>query len=103
MNDEWIAPGWERKIKEVASEKLQIPAPGQMRRLVFESLRVSGENHRTGSQPQTVIGVGEALQKPYAEKTGAACDKKRLAANLFPQPAGLSKDIGQVFWRKRRT
>jgi hypothetical protein len=84
--------GWKNKISNVSFEEFQTGPGFQVRQLPQELVRPAGQDDGPGIQPEPLIRMREALDEPGAEEAGAAGDKKRLAADFFPQRLCLTED-----------
>ena len=102
MNDVGESSGRKREGPDIARNKFKIPAIREVRSLGGKRGGIAGEDDRARAQAEDIIGMGETLQQPPAEKTRAAGEEQALTAQLSPQCAGLLQHVIQVFRRERR-
>ena len=62
---------------------------------------MSRQHHGVRIQFEPAIGVGESLQQPAAEESGAAGDEDSLPAQRFPQTLGMGQDLVQIGGERR--
>lgn len=92
--------GRESEGSDVALDKGEVGAGGEVRGFPGKGGGVAGQDGGARAEAEGVVGVDEAFQQPHAEEAGAAGDEKGLAARLRPQLARVRQHVSEVFERE---